>query len=175
MLPEWKVLVLNSSYEPLQFCAPRRAIVMVLKGRAQKVEVDGYLVRSPSLTMRLPAVIRLMRYVRRPYRPGVAFSKKNVFKRDQYTCQYCGGGGGTLTLDHVIPRSRGGATDWENVVIACRSCNAKKGDRPLHETSLSLLRPPARPSDLSFARTAQGAPASVQAAWAKYLTYASNG
>ncbi|MEE9197875.1 MAG: HNH endonuclease [bacterium] len=174
MLPDWKVLVLNSSYEPLQFCTPRRAVVMVIMGRAEKVERDGFVVRSPSVTMRLPAVIRLMRYVRRPYRPGVSFSKKNVFKRDQYTCQYCGAGGGTLTLDHVIPRSRGGATVWENVVLACRRCNAKKGNRPLHETPLSLLRPPVRPSHLFFARTAQGAPASVQAAWSKYLEYASN-
>lgn len=174
MLPDWKVLVLNSSFEPLQFCTTRRAIVMVIKGRAEKVERDGFVVRSPSVTMRLPAVIRLMRYVRRPYRPGVAFSKKNVFKRDQYTCQYCGASGGTLTLDHVIPRSRGGATVWDNVVLACRRCNAKKGDRPLHETSLSLMRPPVRPGHLFFARTVQAAPASVQAAWSKYLEYASN-
>ncbi|MFQ5892930.1 MAG: HNH endonuclease [Candidatus Tectimicrobiota bacterium] len=174
MLPEWKVLVLNSSFEPLQFCTTRRAVVMVLKGRAVKVELDGHLVRSPSVTIQLPTVIRLMRYVRRPYRPGVAFSKKNVFKRDQNTCQYCGASGGTLTLDHVIPRSRGGATVWENVVLACQRCNTEKGDRPLHETTLSLLRPPVRPGHLFFARIAQGAPVSVQAAWAKYLAYASN-
>lgn len=174
MVINWKVLVLNSSFEPLQFCNARRAIVMVLKGRAEKVEVDGYLVRSPSVSMRLPTVIRLLRYVRRPYRPGVAFSKKNVFKRDHYTCQYCGASGGNLTLDHVVPRSRGGATVWENVVVACQGCNAEKGDRPLQETSLSLLRHPVRPSHLLFARVHQGTPASVAATWDKYLTYVSN-
>jgi 5-methylcytosine-specific restriction endonuclease McrA len=105
----------------------------------------------------------------------VAFSKKNVFKRDRYTCQYCGATGRPLTLDHVIPRSRGGATVWENVVVACQTCNAKKGDRPLHETSLTLLRPPTRPRHLFFFRAHQQAPASVQAAWAKYLTPASSG
>lgn len=174
MIVNWKVLVLNSSFEPLQFCNARRAIVMVLKGRAEKVEVDGYFVRSPSISLRLPTVIRLLRYIKRPYRPGVAFSKKNVFKRDRYTCQYCGAGGGNLTLDHVVPRSRGGATVWENVVVACQRCNAKKGDRPLHETSLSLIRQPYRPGYLLFARNHQGQPDSVQATWSKYLDYAAN-
>jgi 5-methylcytosine-specific restriction endonuclease McrA len=174
MMINWKVLVLNSSFEPLQFCNARRAIVMVIKGRAEKVEVDGYLVRSPSITMRLPTVIRLLSYVRRPYRPGVAFSKKNVFKRDQYTCQYCGASGGNLTLDHVVPRSRGGATVWENVVVACQKCNTLKGDRSLQETSLSLLRSPVRPSHILFARQHQGTPASVHATWIKYLAYAAN-
>jgi 5-methylcytosine-specific restriction endonuclease McrA len=164
-----KVLVLNQTYEPLHFCNAKRAIVMVLQGKAENVEMSDRVIRSPSRTLPLPAVIRLLQYIKRSYRKGIAFSKKNVFKRDNYTCQYCGKMGPDLTIDHIIPRSLGGTTFWENVVVACQACNVRKGNRRLDETGMRLIRkvkPPPLVVFLSFP------PPSTQAflkPWRNYL------
>lgn len=135
-----KVLVLNHSYEPLHFCNVKRALIMVLQGKAENVELSDRVIRSPSRTLPLPAVIRLLQYIKRSYRRSIAFSKKNVFKRDNYTCQYCGKVGPDLTIDHIFPRSLGGKTTWDNVVVACQVCNVRKGNRPLDETDMRLIR-----------------------------------
>jgi 5-methylcytosine-specific restriction endonuclease McrA len=135
-----KVLVLNHTYEPLHFCNVKRAIIMVLQGKAENVEMSDRVIHSPSRALPLPAVIRLLRYIRRSYRKSLAFSKKNVFRRDNYTCQYCGRIGPDLTIDHIVPRSLGGKTSWENVVVACQACNVRKGNRRLDETDMRLLR-----------------------------------
>lgn len=165
----WQVLVLNQTYEPLNFCNMRRAIIMLLKGKAQEVEYDGRVIYSPSLSMQVPTVIRLNRYIKKPYLVGVRFSKKNVFKRDNYTCQYCGSYGVGLTIDHVTPRSRGGITSWENVVVACQRCNLKKGDRILKEGGLTILRKPKKPYFLLHFKNLPQADGLVRATWNKYL------
>ncbi|MBI5183542.1 MAG: HNH endonuclease [Nitrospinae bacterium] len=166
-----RVLVLNQTYEPLHFCNAKRAIVMLLKGRAEKVESDGIFVRSPSVTIRIPTVIRLMRYIKRSYQGRIAFSKKNVFRRDNFTCQYCGCRDGKLTIDHIIPRSRGGESCWENVVIACQRCNLKKGDQTLKEANIRLQRRPTRPSFLFHENIYRSAPKSFIKNWNKYLPH----
>ena len=102
--------------------------------------MSDHVIHSPSRALPLPAVIRLLRYIRRSYRKSLAFSKKNVFRRDNYTCQYCGRMGSDLTIDHIIPRSLGGKTSWDNVVVACQACNVRKGNRRLDETGMHLLR-----------------------------------
>ncbi|MBI2878065.1 MAG: HNH endonuclease [Candidatus Tectomicrobia bacterium] len=165
-----KVLVLNHSYQPLHFCTLRRAVVLLIKGKAEEIEYDGQVIRSASLSFRIPTVIRLMTYIHTPYRQaGVRFSKKNVFKRDKYTCQYCGSTEGEMTIDHVIPKSRGGTTCWENVVVACQKCNLKKSDQTLKECGLTLLRKPKEPHFLLYYKTAYPAPSSVLESWNKYL------
>ena len=144
---------------------------MLFSGKAQRVEDSDRVVASPSLLLVLPSVIRLNRYIRRPLRHNLAFNKKNILKRDNYTCQYCGRNSGEkLTIDHVLPRSLGGRTVWENVVSACRSCNLKKGNKTLQEANMQLLRPPTRPLS-PFHLTL--AAFSLQAAkgWQKYLAF----
>ena len=145
VLDSVKSLVLNYSYEPLQFCSAKRAIIMVLTGRAEFLESDGFVVRSPSTTFRLPAVIRVLKMVKRAHRKGVSFSKKNILRRDNFTCQYCGVSNHSLTVDHIMPRSRGGKTSWTNVVVACKPCNLKKGSQTPSETGMKLIRKPAKP------------------------------
>lgn len=164
-----RTLVLNSTFEPLQFTSARRAFLLSLAGKAEALEYDGFFVRTMSDSFRLPTVIRLRRYVRRPYRSCVSFSKKNVFRRDDHTCQYCGGRHAELTIDHVIPRSQDGVSAWENVVTACRRCNLKKGSRTLTEAGMRLLRPPSKPEYLLFNFAPRNAPPSHLESWAKYM------
>lgn len=136
-----KVLVLNASYEPLNICSWRRAVVLILKGKAEQVEHNGKLV-LPDLP--LPTVIRLRYYVKIPYKE-ITLSRRNVLHRDSYICQYCGDRRHDLTIDHIIPRCRGGSDSWDNVVAACLKCNVKKGDRTIKESGMSLLTSPRRP------------------------------
>src|SRR5437868_9359079 len=123
------VLVLNASYEPINVCAARRAIVLVLKGVAMAEESNGHTMHAARLAMRIPSVIRLMEYRRIPHQTR-ALSRKNILLRDRNTCQYCGEllSSSELTLDHVVPRSRGGASSWENLVACCHPCNRSKGN-----------------------------------------------
>ena len=125
MLNSVKSLVLNYSYEPLQFCSAKRAIIMVFNERAEFIESDGYVVRTPTTSFKLPAVIRVLNIVKRTKRRGISFSKKNILRRDNFTCQYCGSSSNSLTVDHILPKSRGGKSNWNNVVAACRPCNFK--------------------------------------------------
>lgn len=141
-----KVLVLNRSYEPLQVCDVRRAIVLLFTGRAERVEDTADLIRSPSIAWVIPSVIRLQRYIRRPPTQTLSFNKKNILKRDGYTCLYCGRNGGErMTIDHVVPRYLGGKTIWENVVSACRSCNTRKGNRTPQQAGMLLPHRPSKP------------------------------
>src|SRR5574337_669782 len=160
-----KVLVLNNSFEPLHVCTARRAIILLYTGKAERIEDSPHFIHSPSIVLVIPAVIRLHRYVKRPVIPTVSFNKKNILKRDAYTCQYCGRNGGErMTIDHVIPRSLGGRTVWENVVSACRACNLKKGSKPLHEASMSLLRKPAKPVSVVYHALCDERPAARRSA-----------
>ena len=139
-----QVLVLNQNYEPLNVCAARRAFVLVFGGKAELLETGGDGIRGVDRTYPMPSVIRLHHPVRRP-RPRVRLTRREVFVRDRQRCQYCGKHGLDLTLDHVIPRRRGGAHEWENVVTACRPCNHRKGGRTPREARMKLMREPVRP------------------------------
>ncbi len=162
-----RVLILNASYEPLHVCSVKRAVTLLMQDLAERVLDGDRVLRSPSLVMRVPSVIRLRRYVRRPQRQRVAFNRKNVFRRDDHTCQYCGTRGHDLTLDHVQPRSRGGATSWENVVACCRRCNASKRDRTPAESRMTLRRLPRAPAFMFS--SAYGLLPDLDPAWEPYL------
>ena len=170
-----KVLVLNNTFEPLHVCSARRAVILLFTGRAERVEDSGRIIRSPSVLFVIPAVIRLHRYVKRPASSAISFNKKNILKRDAHTCQYCGRNGGErMTIDHVIPRSLGGRTVWENVVSACRDCNLKKGNKPLHEASMALLRKPSRPGSVFYLGIMTYSPHRLMV-WSKYLSHDARG
>ena len=143
-----QVLVLNASYEPLNITSWRRATVLMLKGKAESLEEDP--IRKIRPDRNLPTVIRLRQFVRVPYRE-LPLTKKNIFQRDNNCCQYCGVNGNKLSIDHVIPRSRGGIDAWDNVVTACLKCNVIKGSRTPQEANMPLSRSPRKPlSNLSF-------------------------
>jgi len=162
-----RVLILNASYEPLHICSVKRAIVLLMQEVAERVLDDARVLRAPSQVVPVPSVIRLRRYVRRPHRQRLAFNRKNVFRRDDHTCQYCGTRSHDLTLDHVMPRSRGGPTSWENVVACCRRCNASKRDRTPTEAEMHLRREPSAPNWLFTATP--GLLADLNPAWLPYL------
>ena len=165
------VLVLNASYEPINVCAARRAIVLVLKGVAMTEEENGHYLHAARLAMRVPSVIRLLEYRRIPHQTR-ALSRKNILLRDRNTCQYCGEimGSSELTLDHVIPRSRGGLSTWENLVACCHPCNRRKADQLSHEVGMKLMREP-RSFSLHTSRHLMRMMGHSDAKWRKYLFY----
>ena len=169
MLEKLRVLVLNSGYEPLHFAPAKRAIVMLLTERAERVETDGVTIRSTSGLFPCPTVIRLNRYVKARRWGGVPFSKKNVIRRDRRTCQYCSATNVELTIDHIVPRSMGGGSHWLNVVAACKKCNSKKGSRPLEKSGLRLKNRPYVPKFVALLTLPRGIPATFAASWRKYL------
>ena len=163
------VLVLNASYEPINVCAARRALVLVLKGIASTEEESGLAVHSSRRLLKLPSVIRLLEYRRIPHQ-SKALSRKNILMRDRYTCQYCHRtlSSGELTLDHVIPRSRAGETAWENLVACCHPCNNRKGSRTPEEAGMKLARAP-RPFSLHTSRHLMRLLGKGEDQWRKYL------
>ncbi len=162
------VLVLNATYEPLSVISLKRAIVLLLKEKAEIIEAAEAVLRSEHLSLPVPLVIRLVYYVRIPNRLALPLTRRTVFARDQYTCQYCGAqpGRGDLTLDHVVPRSLGGETKWENVVTACRACNQRKGNQMPAQVGLRLRSEPKRPRYVALAFMGESAQSGV---WSKYL------
>jgi len=138
------VLVLNQNYEPLNVCNVRRAMVLVLRGKAEVIEHAREVIRSATHEFLLPSVIRLVHFIRRP-RPKVRLTRKEVFARDGYACVYCGKEARDLTLDHVIPRHRGGKHTWDNLVTACKACNHKKAGRTPREAGMTMRRQPGEP------------------------------
>jgi 5-methylcytosine-specific restriction endonuclease McrA len=124
-------LVLNATYEPLCVVSARRAVVLVLSARAVPVQDSADVMHAERTAVAVPAVVRLTRFVKVPYRSVVPITRKGVLARDGHRCVYCGAA--ATSLDHVVPKSRGGAHSWENVVAACGRCNHAKADRPLHE------------------------------------------
>lgn len=160
------VLVLNASYEPLNITTWRRAMVMLLKGKAEGLEHDpAHVIREDYL---LPTVIRLRQFVRVPYKQ-MPLTRRNLFHRDGHRCQYCGYSGDRLSVDHVIPRSRGGGDTWDNVTTACLPCNVRKGNRTPREAGMPLARQPHRPlSSLTF-EAARQIDAGRHLEWAKYV------
>ena len=165
------VLVLNASYEPINICAARRALVLVLKGVASAEEESLNAIHSARASMRLPSVIRLLEYRRIPHQTR-ALSRKNILVRDRNTCQYCGKilAAGELTLDHVIPRSRGGASTWENLVACCHNCNRRKGNMLPLECNMKLMREP-HAFNLHTSRHIRRMMGRSDSKWQKYLFY----
>src|SRR3954468_5903354 len=165
------VLVLTASYEPINVCAARRAIILVLKGVAMAEETNGHTFHSTRSALRVPSVIRLLEYRRIPHQTR-ALSRKNILLRDRNTCQYCGTvmASGELTLDHVMPRSRGGLSTWENLVACCHPCNPRKGNQLLGETDMKLLREP-RAFNLHTSRHIMRMIGRSDTKWRKYLFY----
>ncbi|HEY9678018.1 MAG TPA: HNH endonuclease [Drouetiella sp.] len=159
-----KVLVLNASYEPLNICTWRRAVVLLMKGKAEQIEHNGKQIYSD---FPLPTVIRLRSYVKIPYKE-ISLSRRNLLHRDNYTCQYCGDRRHDLTIDHIIPRSKGGTDSWDNVVAACLKCNVKKGDRTPHQANMVLQVVPRRPpSHVHFEISKHSV--SGEFSWKKYV------
>lgn len=144
-----EVLVLNSDYEPLNVCNLRRAMGLVYLGKADILHEYPRAIATLTGEVPRPSVVRLKYHVKRPM-PQLRLSRRSIFARDHYTCQYCGVVGRDLTLDHVTPRRMGGPSTWENLVTCCRRCNTKKGDRPLPQSGMHLRRPPRRPRYVPF-------------------------
>jgi 5-methylcytosine-specific restriction endonuclease McrA len=157
-------LLLNASYEPLCVVPTRRAVVLVLTAKAIVLEAGATTLHSERLTLPTPVVIRLTRYVRVPYRSRAPLSRQGVLARDSHRCQYCGST--AETLDHVVPRSRGGRHVWENLVAACRRCNHTKADRTLEELGWSLNQLPAAPRGVQRLMLAHGR---WEPAWTPYV------
>ena len=138
------VLVLNQNYEPLNICRARRAVVLLYRGKAEMLENGSGFIHSASYTFLLPSVIRIVYMIKRP-RPRRKLTRLEIFNRDKYTCQYCGKETRQLTLDHVIPRYKGGEHTWENVVSACISCNRHKAGKTPEQSGMRLLCCPSPP------------------------------
>lgn len=136
-----KVLVLNSTHTPINITTWQRAMVMLYKGRAAGVAYNGRMING---RFRLPEIIKLVNYVPMPY-SEVVLSRKNIYLRDNHTCRYCGKTGGSLTIDHIVPRSRGGGDRWENMAVCCSRCNNRKGNKTLEEAGMKLTGTPYRP------------------------------
>jgi 5-methylcytosine-specific restriction endonuclease McrA len=150
------VLVLNQDYQALSVCSVQRAVVLMLLQKAELVEAAaGREVRTARTHFAWPSVVRLKGYVRVPYR-RVLLTRRNIFRRDDHICQYCGAAD-RLTLDHVLPKSRGGPDSWENLVAACVPCNNRKGNRTPEEAGMPLRRAPFRPSHVMYLRDFFGA------------------
>lgn len=164
-----RTLVLSQGYEPLKVVSWKRAINLLFLGKVELVEEYDQDIRSTSLVIKCPAVVRLLNAFRR-HKKGVRFNRINIFARDRYSCQYCGKKGkiADLTYDHVIPRSQGGKTEWTNITTACSICNGKKGGRTPQQAGMRLRIKPYKPSwvpaiTLRFNRK------SIPESWATYL------
>jgi 5-methylcytosine-specific restriction endonuclease McrA len=165
-----RVLVLNASYEPINVCTVRRAAVLVLKQRAEILEHSQWALHAESLTMPRPVVIRLITYVRVPRDAhSRKITRRAIFARDEWTCQYCGNERGTLTIDHVIPRSKGGSSAWDNIVTCCAPCNRRKGDRLPKQAGMHPRHQPKAPSPTLFVHVAM---TRIPDVWQPYLAHA---
>lgn len=163
-----KVLLLNMSYEPFNICSWRRAIKLIIKGKAEQLEHNGMMLND---YYPCPSVIRLKSFIVVPYKE-VSLKRKNILHRDDYTCQYCGKDQTELTIDHVIPRSRGGENHWCNVVAACVHCNNRKGNKTPREANMTLIKNPSTPKNkFEFEITKISLNPSLQTEWKKYLNF----
>jgi 5-methylcytosine-specific restriction endonuclease McrA len=160
------VLVLNATYEPINVCTVRRAVVLLLKEKAEVIEPSERQLHSANSSITRPAVIRLTSYVRVPrdtHRRKI--TRRAVFARDDWTCQYCGSRN-QLTVDHVIPRSKGGGSTWDNIVAACAPCNRRKGDALPRAAGMTLAHPPRTPNPDVFIQVASP---TIPATWRQYM------
>ena len=162
------VLVLNATYEPLNVVSTRRAVVLLLKDKAELLEATEQRIRSSSLSLPAPSVIRLVYYVRIPRPLRIPLSRHTIMLRDGFSCQYCGSTPhrSQLTIDHVIPKVRGGGSTWENLVCACKQCNQTKGARTPREAGMRLRTQPSEPRYLAMVMYDQ---AKRPEAWQRYM------
>lgn len=160
------VLVLNANYEPLNICSTKRAVGMMMMGKAELLVNGRGEIKTASTAFPRPSIVRLSYMVQRP-RPRVKLTKKEIFRRDKFTCQYCGERPAVLTIDHVMPRHRGGAHSWQNLVTACPSCNRRKGGRTPLEAGMPLRSEPKEPhpsAEYMFGRMLE-----LRREWAQYI------
>lgn len=160
-----RALVLNATYEPLSVVSAKRAVVLVLREKADVLEASDDVWRAERTSLPVPSVIRLRTFIKVPYSRRVPLNRRAVFVRDGHRCQYCGRS--AENLDHVVPRSRGGTHTWENVVACCRRCNTRKGNRLPQEVGLSLQRKPRAPRRHGWIYVTVGAP--LDPRWQPYL------
>lgn len=165
-----RTLVLDQGYQPHRVISWRRAVEMLFDGKVEVLEEYDEDIRSVSITIRMPAVVRLLRAVRGRKR-GLKFSRMNVAVRDEFRCQYCEQrfALSKLTYDHVVPRSQGGRTCWDNIVMACNECNAKKGGRTPQQARMRLRKPPVKPTWLPVVAFRLDPVMSIPDAWANWL------
>jgi 5-methylcytosine-specific restriction endonuclease McrA len=164
-----RTLLLTQGYEPIQIISWQRAITLLALAKVEVVEEYETIIRAPSIVVAVPAVVRLRKAFRRHAKP-VKFSRVNIYARDKYRCQYCGLTCtiDELTYDHVVPRSKGGRTTWENIVSACYTCNRRKANRTPAEAGMKLLSVPARPTWMPSVQIRVSA-RSVPDAWRDYV------
>ncbi|MDP6340274.1 MAG: HNH endonuclease [Candidatus Marinimicrobia bacterium] len=143
------VLVLNTNYAPMDICTAKRAICLFYNEKVDILESYQEAVHSPSVTLSLPSIVKLKDFVRH-HHMDVVLSRKNLMIRDKHQCQYCFVKKGPLTLDHVLPKDRGGLDSWENLVTACQQCNRKKGNRTPEEAKMPLKRIPKKPNKIHY-------------------------
>mgnify|MGYP000196719752 FL=1 len=161
-----RVLVLNQDYSPLSVCSAERAFLLLYLEKAELVHDDpDQRIRTVDAEYPMPSVIRLQKYIFIPYK-NVILTRQNVFKRDGHKCQYCGKAK-DLTIDHVLPKSKGGKSTWNNLVTACKKCNSLKGDKTPEEAGMPLAKAPFKPSYIMFVRNFSGF---TSEQWLKYLS-----
>ncbi len=171
-----ETLILTQGYLPHRIVDWRKAVTMLVIGKVEVVETYDEVIRSVSVSLRMPAVVRLVRSIR--YRdPKVRFSRINVLTRDGFRCQYCGTKlpARDLTFDHVVPRSQGGKTSWTNIVTACRRCNADKGNRTPDQAGMKLLSTPVRPKALPLGASRLSTGADLPDAWKSWVWWVNEG
>lgn len=163
-----EVLVLNSDYEPLNICNVRRAMSLVFLGKVDVLHSDSKVFHTISASYTSPSVVRLKNHIKRP-KPQLKLSRRSIFARDNYTCQYCGYRGNDLTVDHVIPKRMGGPTSWDNLVCCCKKCNTRKSDKTLAQVGFVLRRPPSKPKYVPFISLTKFINGTRNEVWRDYL------
>ena len=163
-----RVLVLNQNYEPLNVCGVGRAFVLVDKGKAEIMERYPRGIVSAQAVYPRASVIRMTYYIKRP-RPVVNLTRREVFARDNYTCQYCGRRESDFTIDHVHPKHRGGIRSWENLVTSCKPCNRIKGGRSPKEAGMRLRRRPRQPITTAGRMIMRRANGRIHDSWEQFL------
>ena len=144
-----KVLLLNSSYEPLSIINSKKALIMLITQKVDYIEKSNYFVHSQDIIFVIPRIVKLKTYIFLQHR-RISLTRKNIFKRDKNKCQYCGKTNAMLTIDHIIPKNKGGNDTWENLVSACKKCNLNKGNTLLKDTNMSLIQKPKKPHYLFY-------------------------
>lgn len=165
-----EVLLLNADYEPLNVCHMRRAMALILLGKAEVLEIDELPLRTADGELPAPSVVKMRYHVRRPM-PQLRLSRHSILARDRYTCQYCGVKGKDLTLDHVVPRWLGGPQTWDNLVACCRKCNLKKGDKTPNQAHMKLKTVPRRPHFIPYISLPAYLKAQNRGDWSLYIPY----
>lgn len=167
-MASFEVLLLNSDFEPLNVCNIRRAMSLILLGKADVIHEDGQLILTSRGHLQAPSIVKMRYHVRRPL-PQLRLSRHSVLARDKYTCQYCGAKGKELTIDHVIPRWMGGPQSWDNLVACCRKCNLKKGDKTPQQAHMKIANKPRRPHFIPYISLPAYLKARSKEDWAMYL------